>query len=301
MVRTMIATILAWMSGALPPAAIRYLKVAVTIALAILVFWLLSTFVLTIDRLQSEWIRWTYIGLAAALTLTVALVIRHLLREEKAIELGGLATYPASRPSAERIRELYTKHRLDEVETTTSTGAPSFRSTGKSSELRIAVAGMPDAGKTALIRRLAASLSGERIAAELSELPPLSATQVENRDQSDLASVFDIVVLATDQDLRDYEMAFLEAARAYALPVIVAVTKSDLLASTQRAELAAALERRLSAFKPPVAVVFTSAEPLPVLAEVTGADGQVSEVERARTPDVKALLAAVRAAAKQKL
>lgn len=287
----------AWMSGALPPEAIRVLKAAIAVALALLVFWLLSTFVLTLDRLQSEWIRWTYIGLAALLALTVAAFVRQVLRGEPSLASDETVTYPATRPSAERIKELYARHRLDEGETTVSASPSMFG--GASRSLRIAVAGTPDVGKTALTRRLAAALSGHRISAELTELPALSATQSANRDLSELAAAFDVLVLAVDQDFRDYEMAFLDAVHASAIPAVVAVTKSDRLSSVERAELAASLARRLSGLKPTVDVVFTSADPLPVLAEVTAADGRVSEVERQRPSDVKALLGAVQAAVKR--
>jgi predicted GTPase len=200
--------------------------------------------------------------------------------------------YPPEKPSSQRIKELFAKHALDSAEPTVVTSP--FRH-GDPNTFKIAVVGMPRIGKGTLTSKLAASLGGsDGIAAQITELPDLAADISKNREQIELAAGFDVLIFATDQDLRNYEMAVVAGVVELGTPVIVAATKVDLLSSRQCGELEAALNSRLSTLKTPVAVVLTSADPLPILTQTTTASGEVVEAERAQPVQISSLVAAVK-------
>lgn len=246
--------------------------------IALTLFFVISRFLVTIDDIESQTIRWVYAGLVAVIFGGLALFLYLFFRPSRTAPHKPKALRP---PSTDRLQALFAKHGIN------AGGAAAKAAKGKSAP--ILIAGLRESGKTSV----AAALAREGV--EAAELPALSVWGPENEDAAEMAAGARRAVFVADQDLRKHELEFIEAVHAYGRDVTIAVDKSDRLTATDRAEIAASIAAKFAHAKRKPEVVFVASEPLPVNAIVVAADGSEREETRTRRPDVAALAAKLKA------
>ncbi|MDX2263782.1 MAG: hypothetical protein NW215_02260 [Hyphomicrobiales bacterium] len=246
--------------------------------IALTLFFVISRFLVTIDDIESQTIRWVYAALVAVIFGGLALFLYLFLRAPRTPDPKPKALRP---PSADRLQALYRKHNL----TAASGDVAAEGSRRRVAAPAVAVTGVAGGGKSELFAALSRAYAPGVI-----ELPALSVWAAENTDTAEMAAGAKKAVLVADQDLRKYEVEFIDAVQAYGRNVIVAVDKSDRLTATDRAEIAASIAAKFAHAKRKPEVAFVASAPLPVNAVVVGADGSEREETRTRRPDIAALL-----------
>ena len=252
---------------------------AVTVVVAGLIFvlgyWFLSSFFVTLDAIESVWLR---AGFVAAVGALVAAVSVGALASLGWLRRPGMRSQVPRPPSRERLDQLFAKHGIAAPH---SGGGPSGASAGGNGP-PVAVIGMPQSGRTTLVAALSETFAGRAgtAAPRFVELPALEASAGGASDAVAMTADFEAVLLVVDDDLKAHEMAAVEAVIRLGKPVTIALAKSDRLRGEERAELLATLAERVAELSPRPEIVAVSADPAPMVVEVISSDGPSDTVVR---------------------
>ncbi len=240
-----------------------------------------SRIVLVFDDIESQTIRIIYGVLVALIVGGLASFLYFYFRTPRETTRKPLPLRP---PSPDRLHALFRKHGILQGQSAiplktlkSKTGAP------------VVVAGLADSGKAGVTAALAQSG-----VTDVAELPPLSVWAPENAESAEMAAGARLAIFVADQDLRSYEVDFINAVHAYGRDVTVAIDKSDRLTTSDREEIASSIAARFEGAKRRPDVVFVASSPLPVNAIVVSADGVEREETRTRKSDIAALLAKIK-------
>lgn len=277
---------------------IPVIAAAAAVALALTV---LSRVMVTVDTITHPEYRLAYVlgvvGLLGGLALFAWLKLRPRRTRAEARQLP----YHRRLTPEDRLGKLYDKHALDRIEAA-AVGAEVTRAASRARDpgrLRVAVAGVRGAGKSALVEALAQALanpSGDApLAVELAELPGLDTDRGRNLERLAPAAVSDLALFVVDQDLRDYEQAALEALARRQRNLLVVLNKADLMRAGDLAETGAAIAGKLASARIEADIVTGAAAPKPVVRIGAGAGGGEEEVER--PAEVSAVVAHLQALA----
>ena len=270
---------------------------AVALALAVL-----SRVMVTVDTITHPEYRLAYVlgvgGLLGGLALFAWLKLRPRRTRPQARQLP----YHRRLTPEDRLGKLYDKHALDRIEAAavgaeTARGAARTRDPGR---LRVTVAGVRGAGKSALVAALAQALAeptgDEPLAVELVELSGLGTDRGRNLERLAPAAVSDLAVFVVDQDFRDYEQAALEALARRQRTLLVVLNKADLMRADDLAETRAAIAAKLAGAAIGADIVTSAAAPKPTVRISEGLNG-AGEEEVDRPAQVSAVVAHLQALA----
>ncbi len=277
---------------------IPVIAAAAAVALALTV---LSRVMVTVDTITHPEYRLAYVlgvvGLLGGLVLFAWLKLRPRRTRAEARQLP----YHRRLTPEDRLGKLYDKHALDRIEAA-AVGAEVTRAASRARDpgrLRVAVAGVRGAGKSALVEALAQALAeptgAEPLAVEVAELPGLDTDRGRNLERLAPAAVSDLALFVVDQDLRDYEQAALEALARRQRNLLVVLNKADLMRAGDLAETRAAIAGKLASARVEADIVTGAAAPKPVVRIGAGAGGGEEEVER--PAEVSAVVAHLQALA----
>jgi hypothetical protein len=271
--------------------------VAVALALAVL-----SRVMVTVDTITHPEYRLAYVlgvaGLLGGLGLFAWLKLRPRRTRPEARQLP----YHRRLTPEDRLGKLYDKHALDRIEAA-AVGAEVTRAAGRprdAGRLRVAVAGVRGAGKSALVGALAQALAEPRgdepLGVEFVELAGLDTDRGRNLERLAPAAVSDLALFVVDQDLRDYEQAALEALARRQRTLLVVLNKADLMRAGDLAETRAAIAGKLAGAAIGADIVTGAAAPKPAVRIGADADGG-GEEEVERPAEVSAVVAHLQALA----
>jgi hypothetical protein len=252
---------------------------AVTVVASVVIFvfgyWFLSSFFVTLDSIESAWLR---AGFVAAVAALVAVVSVGALASLGWLRRPGTRAQEPRRPSRERLDELYAKYGI----AAPHGGAGRSSTAGGGSGPPVAVIGMPQTGRTTLVTALSEMFARRAgvAAPRFVELPALEASAGGASDAIAMTADFDVVLLVVDDDLKSHEMAALDAVIRLGKPAIVVLARSDRLRGEERAEILAALSERVADLSPRPEIVAVSADPAPRVVEVISGDGPSDTVVR---------------------
>jgi hypothetical protein len=254
--------------------------------LAIFVLIVASKILLVFDEIKSTSIRAVYGAIIALVTGSLAVFFyAHYVRKPR-----FAAGEPP--PSRERLRDLYAKYGITPTRIAPA-AAPSLRRwKGRGDGPAIVICGLTGGGKDRLARELIhwAEIGGSGMqGASIAELPPLPVWSWEHRDLIEMASAADLVLFAADQDLRDYEAAFIRSLTARGIAVIIAIDQPHWHAESDKTEVAVSIAAKFEA--PLAGIVFVNSAPVPVMAVIVSADGREVREQRLRAPNIAALTA----------
>jgi hypothetical protein len=256
------------------------------VLLAILVLMVVSKVLLVFDEIKSTSIRAVYGAIIALVTGSLAVFFY--------LQYGRKPRFAAGEPlpSRERLRELYAKYGVTPTRIAPA-AAPSLRRwKGRGDGPAIVLCGLAGSGKDRLARELIhwAENGGSGMqGASIAELPPLPVWSWEHHDLVEMASAADLVLFAADQDLRDYEAAFIRSLTSRGKPVIVVIDQPHWHAESDKAEVAVSIAAKFEA--PLAGIVFVNSALVSVTAVIVTADGQEVREQRLRAPDLAALTA----------
>ncbi|NQV87495.1 MAG: DUF697 domain-containing protein [Woeseiaceae bacterium] len=125
----------------------------------------------------------------------------------------------------------------------------------------------------------------------LIDTPGLDEAGGEDRESlaKEVAGRSDLVIFVIDGDITDTELDALKAAISQGRPILVALNKSDLYTSTERAELLQSVRNKTRGIIEPQYVISVAAQPRPQIVVEIGMDGSEREELRNREPDIAAL------------
>jgi energy-coupling factor transporter ATP-binding protein EcfA2 len=271
--------------------------VAVALALAVL-----SRVMVTVDTITHPEYRLAYVLGVAGLLGGLALFAWLKLRPRRTRAEARQLPYHRRLTPEDRLGKLYDKHALDRIEAA-AVGAEVSRAAGRARDparLRVAVAGVRGAGKSALVAALARALAeptgDEPLDVELVELAGLDTDRGRNLERLAPAAVSDLAVFVVDQDLRDYEQAALEALGRRQRNLLVVLNKADLMRAIDLAETRAAIAGKLASARIEADILTGAAAPKPAVRIGAGADGG-GEEEVDRPAEVSAIVAHLEALA----
>lgn len=246
----------------------------------------LAHVLLTLDQLDSPALRTAYIAAVVAAIAGVTMFVRS--RRRRRPRAAGPAT-PLRTSAEARLHQLYARHRLDPGD-----GGQARRTRQRlraGEPLTLAVAGLPQAAPGALATALAAALPPvvHGCPLQVTELAPLGVDFAANLDRLNAAAKADLVLFVVDQDLRDYEHAAVRALAERGLAPLVVLNRADRMTAAALHETRTALQRRLHGLLPPDDIVEAAADPLPAVRLISHADGDATEEEVPRPPQVAAV------------
>lgn len=270
---------------------------AVALALAVL-----SRVMVTVDTITHPEYRLAYVLGVAGLLGGLALFAWLKLRPRRTRPQARQLPYHRRLTPEDRLGKLYDKHALDRIEAA-AVGAEVTRAAGRARDpgrLRVTVAGVRGAGKSALVAALAQALakpSGDApLAVELAELPGLDTDRGRNLERLAPAAVSDLAVFVVDQDLRDYEQAALEALARRQRTLLVVLNKADLMRTDDLTETRAAIGAKLAGAAIGADIVTSAAAPKATVRISEGPNG-AGEEEVERPAEVSAVVAHLEALA----
>lgn len=275
----------------------RILHIAGAAAVFALALWALSTFIVSLDRIESAALAWLYAGLVLA---PAAAGTFFLFRRTRAQAPAGLRRAAPPRPKAtdriarlSRMLELPDPEPVLRVSASAAAEGAALSASRTSRKIQLAVVGVAGVGKSSLVRALASPRPGERPALTVALAEAASFDTADAANARAAIARADGVLLVLDQDIRSYEHAVIEPALATDKPVLVALNKADRLAGRAREEVLGALRERLGAVLGTDMIFATAAQPGPRLQVVVHPDGREEQREVAATPDVAQALAAL--------
>lgn len=266
---------------------------AVAVALAMVV---LSRVMVTVDTITHPEYRLAYVLGVVALLGGLGTFAWVKLRPRRTPAAARQLPYHRRLTPEDRLGKLYDKHHLDRIEAT-AVGAEVDRAASRpreSGRLRVAVAGVRGAGKSALIAALAEALATpagqEPLAIELIELTGLDTDRGRNLERLAPAATSDLALFVVDQDLRDYEQAALEALARRQRNLVVVLNKIDLMRANDLAITREAIAGKLASAELEADIVTSAAAPRPTVRISEGPAG-AGEEEVERQAEVSAIVA----------
>jgi len=125
----------------------------------------------------------------------------------------------------------------------------------------------------------------------LIDTPGLDEAGGEDREAMarEVASRSDLVIFVLDSDITDTELHALRALLAQGRPVLVALNKSDLFTSDEKAALLESIRDKTHGMVEPAHILAVAAQPRPQVVVEVDESGNETECERQREPDVGTL------------
>jgi len=125
----------------------------------------------------------------------------------------------------------------------------------------------------------------------LIDTPGLDEAGGEDREAiaREVAGRSDLVIFVLDSDITDTELHALQALLAQGRPVLVALNKSDLFTSDEKAALLESIRDKTHGMVEPAHILAVAAQPRPQIVVEVDDSGNETECERQREPDVGTL------------
>jgi len=125
----------------------------------------------------------------------------------------------------------------------------------------------------------------------LIDTPGLDEAGGEDREAMarEVAGRSDLVIFVLDSDITDTELHALQALLAQGRPVLVALNKSDLFTSDEKAALLESIRDKTHGMVEPAHILAVAAQPRPQIVVEVDDSGNETECERQREPDVGTL------------
>ena len=125
----------------------------------------------------------------------------------------------------------------------------------------------------------------------LIDTPGLDEAGGEDREAMarEVAGRSDLVIFVLDSDITDTELHALQALLAQGRPVLVALNKSDLFTSDEKAALLESIREKTHGMVEPAHILAVAAQPRPQIVVEVDDSGNETECERQREPDVGTL------------
>lgn len=125
----------------------------------------------------------------------------------------------------------------------------------------------------------------------LIDTPGLDEAGGEDREAMarEVAGRSDLVIFVLDSDITDTELHALRALLAQGRPVLVALNKSDLFTSDEKAALLESIRDKTHGMVEPAHILAVAAQPRPQVVVEVDESGNETECERPREPDVGTL------------
>ena len=125
----------------------------------------------------------------------------------------------------------------------------------------------------------------------LIDTPGLDEAGGEDREAiaREVAGRSDLVIFVLDSDITDTELHALQALLAQGRPVLVALNKSDLFTSDEKAALLESIRDKTHGMVEPAHILAVAAQPRPQIVVEVDEGGNETECERQREPDVGTL------------
>jgi small GTP-binding protein len=125
----------------------------------------------------------------------------------------------------------------------------------------------------------------------LIDTPGLDEAGGEDREAMarEVAGRSDLVIFVLDSDITDTELHALRTLLAQGRPVLIALNKSDLFTSDERAALLESIRGKTHGIVEPAHILAVAAQPRPQVVVEVDESGNETECERPREPDVGTL------------
>ncbi|MEM9670489.1 MAG: GTPase domain-containing protein [Pseudomonadota bacterium] len=284
------------MLNLLPTQIASKLRYAIYAGVVALAFWALSTFFVSLDKIESPILSAAYAFLVLVPLIGVGAYF--LLRRSKHHEFsrGAVREPPKPRPSAEdRIKHLAKKLELDDQPSISkpapspdaATQAPSLPS---SRQMIVAVLGTEGVGRPSLIRALKKSCDDDKLALNIL-LHDVLISEISHEEVIGITTMADVVMLVLDQDIRSNEHAAIEPALDSDKPIVIVLNKADLFSKKSLEETLQSIRNRLCDAVGSEFIVAASADPMMRSQIVVHQDGREEEREVRAQPDVSEVLA----------
>jgi hypothetical protein len=125
----------------------------------------------------------------------------------------------------------------------------------------------------------------------LIDTPGLDEAGGEDREAMarEVAGRSDLVIFVLDSDITDTELHALRSLLAQGRPVLLALNKSDLFTSDEKAALLQSIRDKTDGMVEPAHILAVAAQPRPQIVVEVDENGNETECERQREPDVEKL------------
>jgi GTP-binding protein Era len=125
----------------------------------------------------------------------------------------------------------------------------------------------------------------------LIDTPGLDEAGGEDREAMarEVAGRSDLVIFVLDSDITDTELHALRTLLAQGRPVLLALNKSDLFTSDEKAALLQSIRDKTDGMVEPAHILAVAAQPRPQIVVEVDENGNETECERQREPDVEKL------------
>jgi GTP-binding protein Era len=125
----------------------------------------------------------------------------------------------------------------------------------------------------------------------LIDTPGLDEAGGEDREAMarEVAGRSDLVIFVLDSDITDTELHALRTLLAQGRPVLLALNKSDLFTSDEKAALLQSIRDKTDGMVEPAHILAVAAQPRPQIVVEVDENGDETECERQREPDVEKL------------
>jgi small GTP-binding protein len=125
----------------------------------------------------------------------------------------------------------------------------------------------------------------------LIDTPGLDEAGGEDREAMarEVAGRADLVIFVLDSDITDTELHALRTLLAQGRPVLLALNKSDLFTSDEKAALLQSIRDKTDGMVEPAHILAVAAQPRPQIVVEVDENGNETECERQREPDVEKL------------